>query len=1438
MAQNETKVTYRAAVNFSALSRALAKFRKDLAETKAAEAAFNSSSVSGADGAAAARGRHRAAVEADAATVKNATASAKENTNETARNTSATETNTSSRKKNSDTTKEVDAANRLFIETLKKTSREYQKTQAASDSMNNSFRRNRSEVTALERNFNGSISGAEKLNKSLDRLGNWRPRLTPPFIALIPIIGGVLGLLNPLVALLGAAGVAALGFGSNLGSIGGAAVAAIPGLAALLSMVFALKTAFGGIGSVFKAFGAQQKAAKAAKGGGGGAAATPAKAELSNLEQLQRAQETQRRAIEDVQQAQEDLNDTRAEAVRRLEDLRRAVMRAAAAEASARAGAQLARENYANVMADPGSTKGDKMAAAAQIQDADFEVEDTVQQNQDNAKALATAQKDGIDGDKQVIASQRRLTDAINAQRDAQLALINTQTGAGAGGAAGSLSALDTATNEYTDALNKLSPSAKAFVLALIAMQTRWELLQRTVQEAFFSEIIGQVGDLTKLFPVLTNLLSKAAGAAGRVSSRLIDMVTSAKFLNDIGVIADNNVPLIENVGDGLLYIIDGLKEVAIAAAPFAIALSEGFKAGADNFRNLVASARESGSLAAWLDTVLGRMQQWWRIVKNIGGTLFNYGAATSAFGQWLTNGFEKVTEGWLASSEAARQAGSPFQQYLEDVKPLLVEVKGLFADFFGWFGKTASDKKNIDAMTRIIAVIRDQLGPALGGIFDTLSKSGAGESLVKAIVAIVEALDTFLENGGIEGIKAFYETVVALADGFRDFVAVLPPEFISGLTTGFAVLAALRFTGITKLIGWLIKLGKSGGLLKVLDKMPLLGAGGGGGKHTGGTGLGGGGTPVVAGSTGRHAAPKVPGGKLGGIGKVAGALGKGGLVGAAASVAGGVAGGAISNSAAKGSAGAGQRIGGNAVSGAATGAGIGALIGSIIPVVGTAVGGVAGGAVGGAVGAATSSQDDIDAFDDGINQGLEDFFTDVGGMFSDMIGNISDWWNTEVIAPFQQVGEDIGKWWTENVTTPFNDTAMKIALWWNSQVVTPATAFVAAMGRGWDMLMVWWNETIIAPLAAFAVSVGAWWQENIAAPLNAFAVSVGAWWQENIAAPLNAFAVSVGTWWNDNISTPLGDFAQSVGTWWSENISGPLGTFAKGVGTWWATNISGPLGDFARTVGSWWQTNVATPIANFGKTLASEWKRIVTDPFDTAIKNIQKGWDKFVSFDVGKALTGVFNGWFKGGDASRSNKTGASTGGATLARVKSIMPAGLNVTSTYRTPAQNAAVGGVPNSYHTDKNNPAVDIAGSVSAMDRFAAVLRGMGGWRQLLYRVSGHYDHIHVAHQGGTVSNSWPRSPGDKPDERTTRLQVGEQVISKGQASLLGTGSIVPQLGALAPAGANGAQGISALGTVVNDNSMHFGDINVYNAVPEPASDSLPRTLRRAAYVGSRG
>lgn len=87
----------------------------------------------------------------------------------------------------------------------------------------------------------------------------------------------------------------------------------------------------------------------------------------------------------------------------------------------------------------------------------------------------------------------------------------------------------------------------------------------------------------------------------------------------------------------------------------------------------------------------------------------------------------------------------------------------------------------------------------------------------------------------------------------------------------------------------------------------------------------------------------------------------------------------------------------------------------------------------------------------------------------------------------------------------------------------------------------------------------------------------------------------------------------------------------------------------------------------------------------------------------------------------------------------------GLTVTSGYRSPEKDKAVGGTGKGYHT--LGQALDVAGAKSKMDAYAKWAKSSGLFRSVLWQVAGHYDHVHV---------SWNASASDYtiPDNGTVK------------------------------------------------------------------------------------
>ncbi len=161
----------------------------------------------------------------------------------------------------------------------------------------------------------------------------------------------------------------------------------------------------------------------------------------------------------------------------------------------------------------------------------------------------------------------------------------------------------------------------------------------------------------------------------------------------------------------------------------------------------------------------------------------------------------------------------------------------------------------------------------------------------------------------------------------------------------------------------------------------------------------------------------------------------------------------------------------------------------------------------------------------------------------------------------------------------------------------------------------------------------------------------------------------------------------------------------------------------------------------------------------------------------AGGANTGSAGPMYRSGSYGGGGGGGGGyAGGPAVSRVQSILKRfpGLRITETLGNRDYDVAHGvdRVPNSYHYDRNNPAVDIAGSPAELNALYKELLRVGGWRQILWQVPGHYDHIHVAADGGEIGMDSPYAAKTVPgpmrpvgaDTVPTMLEPGEFVVTK--------------------------------------------------------------------------
>jgi len=401
----------------------------------------------------------------------------------------------------------------------------------------------------------------------------------------------------------------------------------------------------------------------------------------------------------------------------------------------------------------------------------------------------------------------------------------------------------------------------------------------------------------------------------------------------------------------------------------------------------------------------------------------------------------------------------------------------------------------------------------------------------------------------------------------------------------------------------------------------------------------------------------------------------------------------------------------------------------------------------------------------------------DINAKASDEIPKaFEDSWNSRwfpaLTNGWTQITDAFGNGW-EQILAAFENGGTQIAAAWNllwTTITLAVTGFVAGILAG---IVTWW-EGLIASFANGWTQITTWWNSMWTTVATAVAVFIGgivatvvAWWEGLVASFANGW-IQITTWWNslwNTIWTTLTTWATEIITAVTTFIDDTIANFTRG----W-DQIVQFVRDAAQTISD----TVSGILRTFEDAAQG-----IRDAFDGIGQFIHDAFGPAIDFlsGAGSAISNFFGGigdrarYIKGRladfAAARQANPGGFAGGSTLARVQALMLPGLSITDTLSSPARDAAFGIVrsASSYHYDAANPAVDIAGPLHLLHQFYAILVAMGPWRQILWQVAGHYDHIHVAHGGGVVDPAWPRMWGDRWDERTVRLQVGETVMPRG-------------------------------------------------------------------------
>lgn len=537
----------------------------------------------------------------------------------------------------------------------------------------------------------------------------------------------------------------AAGLSSALATIAPAAAVAAPALLTLAQAGGTLALGFSGVKNALSAFSKQSSGAGASAGASASAQRAAANAIRNATESLADARERaadayvesekrNKAAVEDAADAQRDLNKARADALQRIVDLRREVERSGLSEREAALAVRDAERELQKVQSDGTSTADDQERATLAYERAKNALSDTREEIGQNKTALAQMTAQGVNGQDEVIAAQKRadeaqqniidtqvegqksIRDALKSVEKAQEQLTEAQLAANEKAAGG--------VNAYADALSKLPPKTQEFVKTLVALKPQFDRLKVAASD-MMPGFTSAVKDLATNFPVIETGVRKTALALGDVAQQAGKAFSGPAFQKQLGDIMDSNAVATHNLGMAGISLGQAFFGVAHAARGAWESLTGSMQAGAARVKQWVDEKNATGELKVMIDTAVQAIKDLFATIGNILVIIKNIFQAAGVEGGSMLSVVREIT-GALKDWTSIPENMAPLKAMFDGFK---TGVGGMFQSLFdGLKGALPMISQLLQAIGSAFAVI----GPPIGELV---------AALVKALLPAVTAL-------------------------------------------------------------------------------------------------------------------------------------------------------------------------------------------------------------------------------------------------------------------------------------------------------------------------------------------------------------------------------------------------------------------------------------------------------------------------------------------------------------------------------------------------------------------------------------------------------------------------------------------------------------------------------------------------------------------------
>lgn len=355
---------------------------------------------------------------------------------------------------------------------------------------------------------------------------------------------------------------------------------------------------------------------------------------------------------------------------------------------------------------------------------------------------------------------------------------------------------------KVTEAVEALSPSARAAVVTLRELGSTFADMRREVQENLFAGLAKEISTVSLTYlPLLKTGLGGIAEELNLGAKGFTAWLKEGRTISDVNTILGLTRTTMRELAPAGTNVAAALTDIAVVGASVMPELATGATNATARFREFIAEARKSGELEKWIRGGIDAVESLGRIAMNTGGILGTFFSSADEAGFSFLGTVERLTgelDGLMASASGRRALVDTFSESRDAINTMLPGVRELTAatlETTGAFARTDGLERFAGLISQTASAVSplvSELGEFAGG---TLGALADGADL--AVVALTPILA--LTAGLVDAIGPLGPAVLAAVLAFKGMGVVAP--IVAGAAASAGV-ATAAFTAMFATMG------------------------------------------------------------------------------------------------------------------------------------------------------------------------------------------------------------------------------------------------------------------------------------------------------------------------------------------------------------------------------------------------------------------------------------------------------------------------------------------------------------------------------------------------------------------------------------------------------------------------------------------------------------